>query len=92
MSSQLAVHKDNGICSSTLGRLAAESSRWRVRVEAWPVADCYRGRLVFQTDDRNAGRVRESADFLSGRSVEEVVIAAYELTEQRIRMLLHSLL
>ena len=56
------------------------------------MADCYRGRLVFQTDDRNAGRVRESADFLSGRSVEEVVIAAYELTEQRIRMLLHSLL
>ena len=92
MTAQAQVHRDNGVCSSTLGRLAAQASRWRVVVEAWPVEDRYRGRLVFQADDRRAGRVRESADFLSGRSVEEVVNAAYELPEQRIRVLLHSLL
>ena len=80
-------------CSATIGRFDAEYSRWRVVVEAWPKAEHFEGRLVFQQDDRSGSTAaRVTAPMLSGRTPEEVVSAAYEMPEKRVRAVLRSLL
>jgi hypothetical protein len=79
-------------CSATIGRVAAERTRWRVVVEAWPDDQRYCGRLVFTPDAGGAApEPRTSAALLHGRTAEEVVSAAYDLPEKQIRALLHSL-
>ena len=79
-------------CSATIGRFDAERSRWRVVVEARLDQECYQGRLIFQRDDPGNVESRVSAPMLTGRTPEEVVSAAHELPEKRVRAVLHSLI
>ena len=92
MSALDARESDAAICSATIGRFDAECSRWRVVVEAWPNEERYQGRLIFQRDDPGTVQSRVSAPLLTGRTPEEVVSAAHELPEKRVRAVLHSLL
>lgn len=76
-----------------IGRIRDAASRWRVVVEMWADgADHCRGRFVFQPDDA-ADRYtrREGPAVLHGRTPEDVVRAAYELSEEHLRTLLRSL-
>ena len=78
--------------TATIGRMAVERTRWRVVVETWPDSHRYHGRLVFHPEGaRPVEDARASAPLLTGSTPEEVVIAAYELSEKHIRALLRSL-
>jgi hypothetical protein len=76
-----------------IGRIRDAVSRWLVVVETWTEgADHCRGRFIFQSDegvDRHASR--EGPPALHGRTLEDVVRAAYELPEEHLRTLLRSL-
>lgn len=79
---------------TTICRLTADDGGyWRVMVEAWPEAGRHVGRLVFA---RELGALltehRTGPASLSGPRYEDVVAAAHELPERRLRELLHSLL
>jgi len=77
---------------ATLCRLSAEGAHWRVVVETWRRGDEWHGRLVFAPDGAALERdVREGPALLRGRSHAEVVASAHEIPEQRLRVLLHSL-
>ena len=75
---------------ATICRISAEGTRWRVRVESWPVAEGeVSGRFVFEPEARYA--TRASGPALRARRREEVFAAAHEMPEERLRELLHSL-
>ncbi len=77
---------------STIRRISDDRAKWRVRVEAWPDAPGYRGRLVFEPDGRAAPLgTRAGPPALQGRTREDVLNEAYEMPEQRLRAMLHSL-
>lgn len=81
-----------GTEDSTIGRISHDRAKWRVVVQAWPDAPGYRGRLVFEPDGVAAPLgAREGPPALHGRTREDVVQQAYELPEQRLRAMLHSL-
>jgi hypothetical protein len=92
MSASNAHDAGSASCSATIGRFDAERSRWRVVVEATLDQERYQGRLIFQRDDPGTMESRVSAPMLTGRTPEEVVSAAHELPEKRVRAVLHSLL
>lgn len=78
---------------SAICRLTGEADGpWRVLVETWSDAGGVRGRLVFAREggayeiERRAGPAA-----LQGRRREDVIAAAHELPERRLRQLLHSL-
>lgn len=78
--------------AATLCRLSAEGAYWRVVVETWRRGEEWLGRLVFAPDGVAMERdVREGPASLRGRSHAEVVASAHEIPEQRLRVLLHSL-
>ncbi len=79
--------------AATLCRLSAEGAYWRVVVETWRRGEEWLGRLVFAPDGIvvERGDVREGPALLRGRSHAEVVASAHEIPEQRLRVLLHSL-
>jgi hypothetical protein len=78
--------------TSTIRRLTEGRRRWRVIVETWPESDFFRGRLVFRTDDAAPWDAdRQSATLLRGRTIEDVISLAYDLPEERLRRVLHSL-
>ena len=77
--------------TSAIGRIADFRTHWRVLVETWPSAARYEGRLVFQADDFQAPPPREGPAMLHGVTREDVVRAAYDLPEDRIRAMLRSL-
>lgn len=78
--------------ATTIRRLSYEGGRWRVRVEAWRVGDEFEGRFIFEPDgpvphpEPRVGPAR-----LRGRSREDLLSSAYDLSDQRLRKLLHSL-
>ena len=73
-------------------RISDERAKWRVLVEAWPDEPGYRGRLVFAPDGADAPLgPREGPPALRGRTREDVLTQAYEMPEQRLRVMLHSL-
>ncbi len=75
---------------ATICRISAEGTRWRVRVESWPVAEGeVSGRFVFEPETRYA--TRASGPALRAHRREEVFAAAHEMPEERLRELLHSL-
>lgn len=76
-----------------IGRIRDAVSRWRVVVETWTEgADHCRGRFIFQSDDGSERHAsREGPPALHGRTLEDVMRAAYELPEEHLRTLLRSL-
>jgi hypothetical protein len=77
--------------TTPLRRLTEGQHRWRVSVETWPEQDEFRGRLLFRTDAGAPQVARESAAMLHGRSREEVLSAAHDIPDDRLRRVLHSL-
>jgi hypothetical protein len=77
--------------SAAIGRIADFRTHWRVLVETWPSASQYEGRLVFRSDDHEAPPPREGPATLHGRTREDVLRAAYDLPESRLREMLRSL-
>lgn len=83
--------------TSSIRRITEYGRRWRVMVETWREQDEYRGRLLFRREmaDRAEGeRVeedRESAAVLYGRSRNDVLASAYDVTEDQLRRVLYSL-
>lgn len=77
----------------TIRRLAAEGGLWRVRVQTWPSESGeFAGRIGFEPDGpAPSGTPRWCAATLHGPRREEMVAAAYDLTEFRLRRLLRSL-
>jgi len=78
---------------TTICRLTGdEGGHWRVMVESWPESNGYLGRLVFA---RELGALvveqRVGPAVLTGDRHEDVVAAAHELSERRMRDILHSL-
>ncbi|MHB1168501.1 MAG: hypothetical protein ACYC28_04370 [Longimicrobiales bacterium] len=77
---------------STIRRISDDRAKWRVLVEAWPDAPGYRGRVVFEPDGAGAPLgLREGPPALLGRTREDLLNQAYEMSEQRLRAMLHSL-
>lgn len=78
--------------TTPLRRLTEGRQRWRVMVETWYESDEFRGRLLFRSEAATAPQLeRESAALLHGRSREEVVAAAHDIPDDRLRRLFHSL-
>jgi hypothetical protein len=77
--------------SSAILRIADFRTHWRVLVETWPSAAEYQGRLVFRADDVQPVPAREGPPTLRGSTREEILRAAYDLPEAKIRATLRSL-
>jgi hypothetical protein len=80
--------------SSAIGRIADFRTQWRVLVETWPSATHFEGRFVFCADGAFVPphrAAREGPPTLRGTTREDVIRAAYELPESKIRAVLHSL-
>lgn len=76
---------------SAIRRITEGPRRWRVLVEAWPEQDEFRGRLLFHPEGTLSwAGGRESTALLQGHTMEDVVSRAYDLSEERLRRLLHS--
>lgn len=74
-------------------RLAAEGTHWRVSVESTQTGEGgVSGRFLFEPDGPSMGyTVRTSGPTLRAGHPEEVFAAAHEVSEERLRELLHSL-
>lgn len=73
-------------------RISALGIPWRVQVEAYPGPAGWSGRLRFEPEavgTRHGSRVGPMT--LRGRTHEDLLDAAYQLPERRIRELLHAL-
>ncbi len=78
--------------AATICRLSAEGTHWRVRVESWASDGGVAGRFVFEPDEpRSSHAPRASGPKLHAERREEVVAAAHDVPEARLRELLHSL-
>jgi len=78
--------------ATTIGRISAIGNRWRVQVETVHATEGWRGRLVFRPDSPAGGEPTRYGPYaLRGQSRIEILHAAYQLPEQRLRELLFSL-
>ena len=80
--------------TASIRRIMGGGMRWRVMVETWRESGAYHGRLLFQreTDERKRlSGARESAPLLRGRSRTDVLALAHDVSEERLRQVLHSL-
>lgn len=76
---------------STVCRIQALGTLWRVSVESWPVRGGWGGRLAFDPDLPNTPyHSRMTAPTLFGRTHTEILEAAHIIPEHRLRALLHS--
>jgi hypothetical protein len=85
------AHRVDSSLSSAIGRIADFRTHWRVLVETWPAATQFEGRLVFRSDEEQSARPREWPGTLCGTTREDVVRAAYDVPEDRLRAMLRSL-
>lgn len=77
--------------AATICRISALGTHWRVIVEAWEVRTGWQGRLVFSPDSpAPLFDPRFAPPTLRGRSQAEVLDAAHQLPERRLRELLYS--
>lgn len=82
----------DGRHESSICRISEGRERWRVAVQTWPEQDRYRGRLLFRRDDAPLwDDTRETAPVLTGSTREDVLSIAYEMPEDQLRRMLHSL-
>ena len=80
--------------TASIRRITGGGMRWRVLVETWQESDAYRGRLLFHRDAGEGERLdgaRESAPLLRGGSRTDVLALAHDVSEERLRQVLHSL-
>jgi hypothetical protein len=78
--------------TSTICRISALGTRWRVMVESWEVGDGWRGRLVFEPDSPAAAfEPRRGPAAFRGRNQADVLDVVHQLPERRLRELLHAL-
>lgn len=77
----------------TIRRLTAEGIPWRVRAEVWSEeAGQFAGRITFEPDQERASvPVRTGPTSLRGGSQAEVIAEAHQLSERRLRAMLHAL-
>lgn len=76
---------------STVCRVQAMGSRWRVVVESWPVRGGWGGRVVFDPDVPGTHHDRRTtAPSLFGRTQGELLSLAHTIPERRLLQLLHS--
>ena len=78
-------------CISAISRIAESRKKWRVAVETWPSASAYEGRLIFVAEDELGPPAVEGPTTFRGDTREDVLRAAYEVPEDRLRALLRSL-
>lgn len=92
MISDVATRDFPGLTAATICRLAGEGAKWRVQVEAWEGEHGFQGRFVFEPERPDGRRdQRVGPPQLRGRTSAEVLAAAHEVPERRLRALLHSL-
>ena len=73
-------------------RISEGRQRWRVLVEAWPECGQVLGRLLFRADATRRWDVeRESSTMLRGGTIQEVVARAYDIPDEQLLRVLHSL-
>jgi hypothetical protein len=77
--------------ASGIRRIMQDRMHWRVQVETWPERDGFHGRVVFFREHARAHHKREGPDALRGPTREDVIAAAYDLPEDRLKQLLRSL-
>ncbi|MBX6364415.1 MAG: hypothetical protein IRZ00_11155 [Gemmatimonadetes bacterium] len=80
------------LTAATICRLFADGIRWRVKVESWDAEGGVSGRFVFEPDGPEPSfGPRMTGPALRARRREEVIAAAYDVPEHRLRELLRSL-
>lgn len=80
--------------TASIRRITEGGLRWRVMVETWQESDAYHGRLLFRQEAAEADGTdadRESAPLLHGSSRTDVLALAHDVSEERLRQVLHSL-
>jgi hypothetical protein len=80
--------------TASIRRITGSGMRWRVMVETWQESDAYHGRLLFHSEAPERERLdgaRESAPLLRGCSRTDVLALAHDVSEERLRQVLHSL-
>lgn len=77
--------------TAAVRRISALGNHWRAMVEAWQVPGGWRARLVFEPDGP-ASRLetRKCAPTFYGSTFTDVLQAAHDLSDDRLRELLHS--
>lgn len=78
--------------TATIRRLSALGIHWRVGVEAYRGITGWIGRLIFEPQAPGTRyAVRRGPVTLHGRTQAEILAAAHDLDERRLRELLYSL-
>jgi hypothetical protein len=78
--------------SAAVRRITAEGIHWRVLVESWRERGEYVGRLLFEPDTAEPlYTARTGSPMLRGSTSQEVVMSAHDLSENRLKEVLHSL-
>jgi hypothetical protein len=78
--------------SAAVRRISAEGIHWRVVVESWRDDGAYVGRLVFEPETAEPSySARQGSAMLRGGTATDVVLSAHDLSENRLREVLHSL-
>jgi len=77
--------------TAAVRRISAMGIHWRARMEAWQVRGGWRARLVFEPDVPT-GRLepRKCAPTFYGATLTDVLQAAHDLSDKRLREILHS--
>ncbi|HSK18213.1 MAG TPA: hypothetical protein VK912_03685 [Longimicrobiales bacterium] len=76
---------------ASIRRITGAGKLWRVMVETWQESDAYHGRLLFHRESERLDGARASAPLLRGRSRTDVLALAHDVSEERLRQVLHSL-
>lgn len=79
--------------AAAIRRIVVDRTQWRVLIETWHEDEAWWGRLVFQPDPPVHDLLGPRAGPVSfrGSTREEVVAAAHEVPEHRLRVVLRSL-
>jgi hypothetical protein len=77
--------------ASAIRRIEGGRTYWRVTVESWPADGGYRGRFVFEPEGSARDTFRAGPAVLTAGSMEELVRAAHDVSDDALRALCRSL-